>query len=295
VNLQPHVIVLHWIRSELKKLSVNPNYLNFCLGGYCYSPSMQNIYGAKFIDKAAEWLRVNEKHFNYNLGYRLDSSKLPNVTVMFSGGTETTQVMGDDAGYFMSDIYPVKYAEFHASGITEEGYLSVSSDYHLEDKIWRGLVLQKKGILPRVITGLIKESEDADLKIITPENFSLVDGLDSWTVYSSASAKRVSMGGSFDRINIKVYMDIPGDPELAEVMSSVMRAALKNARLYLMQHGLNEVSLSYSPVGRNESYSGVNVWTTEFTISGKMTDRWIINESALPDQMNYEIECARGV
>jgi hypothetical protein len=214
---------------------------------------------------------------------------------MFSGGTETKQVIGDNAHHFFEDVYPVKYAEFHASDVTNEGYLSVSSDYHLEDKIWRGLVLQKDGVAPRVITDLLKESDAENLKIISTTPFSLSDGLSGWSVYSSASVKRLSMGGSFDRVDIKVYMDIPGDPELAEVMSSVMRTALKNARMYLIQNGLNEVSLSYSSVGRNDSYGGVNVWTTEFTISGQLTDRWIMGESALPDQMTYEFSCERNV
>lgn len=295
MNLQPHVIVLHWIRSEFKKLATRPDYLQFALGGYCYNPSMANIYGLKFVDRAIGWFRDNEKNFNYNLGYRLDTSKIPSVTVMFSGGTESKQVMGDYAGSFLENVYPKKYCEFHAATITPEGWLVVPNEYHVENLIWRGLVIQKTNVLPRVITGLLKQNDTAPVLIQTDRSFDLSEGLSDWQVFSSASTKQYIMGGSFDRINIQIYMDVPGDPEICEVMSSIMRATLKNARLYLMENGLNEVNVAYSQIGRNESYGGVNVWTGEFTISGQMTDRWIVNEALLPDQMTYEITCQRSV
>jgi hypothetical protein len=295
MNLQPHVIVLHWIRAEFKKLASHPEYLQFALGGYCYNPSMSSIYGLKFIDRAIGWLHDNEKNFNYNLGYRLDTSKIPSVTVMFSGGTESKQVMGDYAGSFLEDVYPKKYCEFHAVTITEEGWLVVPNEYHVENLIWRGLVIQKSNVTPRVITGLMKQTDTSSVVIQADRPFVLEDGLSDWQVYSSTSAKKYVMGGSFDRVNIKVYMDIPGDPELCEVMSSIMRATLKNARLYLMENGLNEVNVAYSPIGRNESYGGVNVWTAEFTISGQMSDRWIVSEALLPDQMTLELNCRRGI
>jgi hypothetical protein len=90
-------------------------------------------------------------------------------------------------------------------------------------------------------------------------------------------------------------MDIPGDPELCEVMSSVMRAALKNARMYLIANGLNEVSIAYSQIGKNESYAGVNVWTAEFTVAGQMTDRWLVSEELIPGNVTYQISCERNI
>lgn len=293
MNLQPHIIVLHWVRLELKKLASNPDYLNFSLGGYRYGTSIEDVYGAQYIDKAVQWIQNNEKNFNFSLGYRLDVAKLPSVSVMFSGGTEARQIVGDDAGYLLEDVFPEKYAEFHASDITSDGHLVVSADYRLEDKIWRGLVIQKNGVAGRKIIGLLKESSNRPLKIITDQPFSYADGLSSWSVYSCADQKRFLIGSSFDRISVKVYLDMPGDPELCEVMSSVMRAILKNARMYLIANGLNEVTLGYSPIGRNESYSGLNVWTAEFTISGQMTDRWLMSEQSLSDKMTYEVEYKR--
>lgn len=294
MNLQPHIIVLHWIRSEFQRLSQHPEYMNFVLGGYAYNPSLENIYGAKFVDNAIKWFNNNEKTFHYVLGYRLDASKIPAVSVVSSGGTESRQIIGDYDGMELCDIYPQMITSFHASEVTSEGYLVVPKEYNLEEKVWRGLVISRDRVSPRTITNLIKVP-DQDLLIEADEPFVLSEGLSDWSVYSSASAKRYTLGSSFDRIAIQIYMDIPGDPELCEILSSVMRAALKNARMYLIANGLNEVSIAYTPIGKNESFAGINVWTAQFTINAVMTDRWIMNESLLPDQMQLTLQCERGI
>jgi hypothetical protein len=294
MNLQPHVIILHWIRSEFKRLSQHPEYMNFILGGYAYNPSMSNIYGAKFVDNAVTWFKNNEKTFNYVLGYRLDMSKVPSVSVMASGGTESRQIIGDYDGAEFVDIYPQKFTTFHASGVSDEGWLIVPKEYNLEQTIWRGLTIARDGVEPKTITGLLK-LEDENLLIEANSPFSLEEGLSDWQIYSCSNAKRYAIGSSFDRISVQIYMDVPGDPELCEMMSSVMRAALKNARMYLIANGLNEVSIAYSPIGKNESYGGVNVWTAQFTLNAVMTDRWIMNESVLPEYMRLVMECERGV
>lgn len=295
MNLQPHVVVLHWIRAEFKRLVSNPEYLSFSLGGYSYAPSIQNIYGAKFIDNAIKWLTENECCINYCLGYRFDAARVPQVAVMFSGGTEMRQVMGDYAGTEVANVSPEKLVEFHAKDVTTEGYLLVPNAYHLEQKIWRGLTVSKTGVPSRRITGFVQEGSDADLQIIADRPFVLEEGLADWDVFSAADGKRYFVGGSFDRFEVKVYMDLPGDPELCEVMSSVMRAALKNARMYLIANGLNEVAIAYSQIGKNESYGAVNVWTAEFTVSGLMTDRWLVSDALIPGNMTYEISCERNL
>lgn len=291
MNLLPHVIVLHHIRETFEIFRKDPEMLSFILGGYQVTDSMIDVYNTDFMNSAVKWIMNDE--FNYCLGYRLDTAKVPNISVMFEGGTENQQFMGE-YGYHQSlPITPEIYGSFHASGVSEDGELIIPGDYDLTNKIWPGLYIKNKNVT-RQITGIVKTD---GYTLTLNEPVTLSDGLDSWKIYSSVSTKTREVGVSLDRITIKVYLDVPGDPEACEVVSCILRNILKHSRLILDVYGINAPTFGYSAMGKNESYVGQNVWTVEFTISALMTDQWILSTTKGVDrlQINFKGPCCDGV
>ena len=286
MNLLPHVIVLHHIRETFEIFRRDPEMLNFILGGYMVTDSMVDVYGSDFINSAIRWIMNDE--FNYCLGYRLDTAKVPNISVMFEGGTENQQFIGEYGYHESIAVTPAYYGTFHASGISDDGGLIISQDYDLTNKLWPGLYIKNNNVT-RQVTEMLK---NGDYTVSLNSPVTLADGLDSWKIYSSVTTKQREVGVSLDRITIKIYLDVPGDPEACEVVSCIMRNILKHSRLVLDVYGINAPSFSYTAIGKNESYTGQNVWTVEFAISALMTDQWILATTKGVDRLTININGA---
>ena len=288
MNILPHLVVLHHIKDYLMFLKDRPDYLEFILSGYKINCSVTDVYGPRQIASVIRWIQENIEKFHFVFGYRLDLSNTPSVSVMFEGATEGKQMVGDYGSIFTAPRNPQKYKEFHASSIDKDGNMVVSADYHLEDYLWRKQVLVRESET-RIITDLIKISDTAPLIIVPDIPFAADTHLDSWSVYSASSAQLYTVGTSLDKIKVSVYMDIPGEPELSEALSCVMRSILKRSRLILSEYGLNNITFSYNSLARNSSYEPQAVWTSEYTLTAEMTDQWIVADTTPPDNFSITL------
>lgn len=280
--LLPHIVIMHEIKNGLTNLRNNPDHIQFSLGGYCVTKDLIEIYGARFVDQAIKW--VMETEITFALGYRLDEEKVPSIAVMFEGGEEKDQFLGDFGRMQREEIPPVTYAtNMIFKTVNSDGNLVASKSSKLEDKIWRQLVL-RKGEITRIIKDL-RPTAEGDLELALDKPLTLADGLAGWSLVSSVSSKNRVIGSSLDNVRVKVYLDVSGDPELAEMVSCIIRYILKQSRLKLMAYGLNTPTFSYSSIMRNEAHPGTNVWSVEFTVTGKLTDEWILLESKNPDKI----------
>lgn len=271
--LLPHIVVLHSIKSSIEFLKNNPEHITFLLGGYQLNADLAAIYGAHFIDQAIRWITNNEIQFA--LGYRLDIAKVPSICVMYEGGQEDQQFIGDFGSYVPVKVTPTTYASnFLAKDVDADGNLVVSAQSYLEKKIWSRLIL-KKGAISRVIQSLTRDAS-GDLVLNLDAPIELSDGLSHWDVVSCVDTKVRVVGASLDDVRVKVFMDVAGDPELGEILSCLMRYILKQSRMHLINNGLNNCTFSHSSIMRNDNYEGTNVWSTEYTITGKLTDQWIL-------------------
>lgn len=284
----PHLFVLSQIRNRLEVLRNNPSHIGFALEGYGEIDNrVMNVYGAKYIDRCIQWFQSNS--FTTTLGYRLDMEKLPSISILYEGGREKQQWLGDYGSYETIAVEPKTYALFDMKDLDVDGNIIVSKSAKLDEKIWRGLLI-KQGKIVRSITSL-GENSDGDLIIFLSSPLKPLEiTFKGWAVVSQTESKLRVIGSSLDAVKITVYLTIAGDPEICEMVSCVLRYILKQSRLGLADVGLNEATFQHGSLSRYEVHEGSNVWQTEFVITGLLTDRWIISESLPPDRFNLAID-----
>lgn len=284
----PHLFVLSQIKNRLEVLRNNPSHIGFALEGYGEIDNrVMNVYGAKYIDRCIQWFQNNS--FTTTLGYRLDMEKLPSISILYEGGREKQQWLGDYGSYETIAVDPKTYALFDMKDLDVDGNIIVSKSAKLDDKIWRGLLI-KQGKIVRSITSLGKNSDDDLIIYLSSPLEPLEINFKGWAVVSQTESKLRVIGSSLDAVKITVYLTIAGDPEICEMVSCVLRYILKQSRIGLADIGLNEATFQHGSLSRYEVHEGANVWQTEFVITGLLTDRWIISESLPPDRFNLAID-----
>jgi hypothetical protein len=281
--LLPHIIVLNELRNGFAFLKGNPEHIMFSLGGYCVNKDLASIYGARFVDQAIQW--VLESDIAFTLGYRLNTDKVPSIAVMYEGGDEKEQFLGDYGRNERVCISPTVYVrDLNLKDLDGYGNAVVSKELNIREKVWRRLVL-RKGTVHRSIVGFEQTLGAKDDVLVLDKPITLEDGFGGWEVVSSVDQKNRIIGSSLDLVRVKIYVDVSGDPELGEMVSCLVRYLLKQARMRLMAWGLNTPTLSHSSIMRNDNYGGTNVWSSEFVITGKLTDEWILIEHRNPDKL----------
>lgn len=289
-GLQPHVLVLSLIKRVFESLRKDPDLIHFILSGYEQDGAISNIYGDTFIRNAVEYLRTVNIH--YVLGYRIDTAKLPNICVTCEGGTEATQFIGDFGRIENQSLPPAKYGTFHISSLDSDGNPLVSVEFKPGAILWPGVqIVDKTNKITRTVRGLIQAPGAQEVTVELNKPLKLENGLDGWTSISPNKSRIRTIGSSLDAVTVKIYMDVAGDPELCDVMNSVMRHAIKQSRLLLMAYGFNKPTARYSQIAKNTSYQGENVWTAEFSISGEMTDEWVLSDSETIDAIQLNFIC----
>jgi len=283
----PHLYLMHRIQTTFTRLSKNTDEVFCLLSNYIFHPFVSQIYGAKYIDQAIKWIQDNEGKINYCLGYRLDTAKIPSISVMFEGGTESRQFIGDYGSDQHVSIHPVEYANVTATKVNEDGSVFFEDETKLSDKIWRGLLAinEKKGY---IVKDIIRR--DWGTTVYFDSKVEPTQNLLEWKFYSSANTELWTTGTSLDRVTINVYVDVAGDPELCELLSQIVRYILKQSRLSLISNGLNEISFKYSPIQKNNSMEQ-NVWTSQHTVTGDLTDQWLMGREQITDRIELLNNC----
>jgi hypothetical protein len=284
--LLPHLYILQYLKNQMAFLRSKPEHLEFLLGAYGLNDEMNGIYGAPYIDRAIKWISENE--FHYTLGYRLDIDKLPNICVTYEGGSEERQFIGDYADTEKVSIKPKIYASFDIKSIDANGDLVVSKDLNLLNSIWRRLIVKNNKFKSQIID--FQTNDDDDLVIVLDKKAPKDVPLVNWKAQSPLESKNLVIGSSFDRVKISIYVSLSGDPELSELISSVIRYLLKQSRMYLIQNGLEDISFSHTAISRSADFPESNVWITQHAINGSLQDRWIITESKGADRLELTVK-----
>ena len=289
--LLPHLFVLQYLKKQMSFLREHPEHLEFLLSGFTLNDDMNDIYGAPYIDMAIKWLQENE--FYFTLGYRLDLDKLPNICITYEGGSEERQFIGDFADTQRVSMNPKIYASFDIKNFDSEGNLIVSKDLDLKNKIWRRLLVKNKKFQSQIID--LETNSDGDLVLVLSIKADKKMPLTNWKAVSCLDSKNLIIGSSFDRARITVYVNIAGDPELAELISCIIRYLLKQSRPFLIENGMQEVAFSHSALNRSADFPESNVWITQHTISGALQDQWIITESKGADRIELTVKAKQKI
>lgn len=284
--LLPHLYILQYIKNQMSFLREKPEHLEFLLRGFTLNDEMNDIYGAPYIDMAIKWIMENE--FHYTLGYRLDMDKIPNICITYEGGTEERQFIGDFGETHKVSMNPKIYASFDIKNIDSEGNLVISKDLNLKNKIWRRLLVKNKKFQSQILD--LQNNKDDDLVLVLDLKADKKLPLTDWKIISCLDSKNLIIGSSFDRVRISIYVTVAGDPELAELISCVIRYLLKQSRPYLISNGMEDITYMHSALSRSADFPESNVWLTQHTISGALQEQWIITESKGADRIELTVK-----
>lgn len=279
--LLPHLFVLQYLKKQFQYLRTRPDQLEYLLSGF-RSCDLGDVYGDKFIQDAIEWFRTREVFFV--LGSRLDMAKLPSIAVTYEGGTESDMFVGDEGGTMQIKIPQRMYGSFQVVK-TDGKTITVYPENAIRKKLWRGLVVKKDGF-SGVIDELVK---DANGYVVLTLDQDAPNFLGEWNSFSPLTQKHWSIGSSMDSVVVKVYMQIDGEPELAETVSAIVRYLLKQSRMHLANNGLYETRMGHSALSRSMDYEESQVWVVEFSISGTLHDQWVLTESEGVDRIDLDV------
>lgn len=279
----PHLFVLQYLNNRFQQLRATPQELECLLSGYL-DPVIADTYGESYVAGAIQWIQENE--INFILASRLDMDKLPSVAVSYEGGIESQTFIGEQGGTSTYEIEPTKYADFSVKDV-QDGNLIISKESGLMEKIWRGLVIQHASGFQANLVDISCSGDDASLILSKPATLSEVS-LQDWSAVSFVNSRVRSFGSSLDDVRIRVFVSVPGEPELCEMVSTVIRYLLKQARLFLESHGLYEVVTTHGALSISQDFPETQVYVMEFSLEGKLQDQWVLSDFKNPD--NFVIE-----
>jgi hypothetical protein len=278
----PHIFTLQYLKRQCEFLRAHPDQLEFLLSAY-KGCEVNGVYGDEYIQKAIDWFRTHE--INFALGSRLDTDKLPRIDVTYEGGSEEDQVIGDYAETVKIKIPEKTYGTFSVKSF-EDGTLILSGSQDYRRFLWRGVVV-RNGKFSASIQEIYPFGDD--IQLVLSKKASLeTEQLQNWLSVSPVTSKTRTVGTSLDRVAVKVYLHIQGDPDLCDTISMIIRYLLKQARLFFEANGLYENKMSHSALSLSSDYAESQVWVVEFTISGLLQDKWIMVESVPGDKLELD-------
>ena len=285
----PHLMVLQYIKRQMRYIRANPQFIEHALSGYNLNTDVRSIFGAKRIDGGIKWFQQNE--FNYIPLYNMDVAKFPSICVSYESLDEGIQFLGDHGG-FENDVVnlPAKtyVSNFTLKGITDErnridllstpvvpqyGFPIVSGVLKITDSIWRGLILTD-GVQNYKITDFRLASNGFDTVIVTDSLFPLNKWSGKWNVISSNNTQGYELLSSMDKTRIKVELGISSDPETAEMVGCVLKYVLKSGRQWLLNNNFMNPVFSQSSLMMFPNQQDNPTWSIQFTITGVAQDIW---------------------
>lgn len=285
----PHLMILQYIKRQMRFVRANPHYIEHALTGYSINEDVRNTFGAKRIDGGIKWLQQNE--FNYTPLYNLDLAKFPNICVSCESVDEDTKFLGDFGGFDTGVVNtPIKTyrANFTLKGVTDErtfaektsdpvtpqyGFPVVPAALNITDYIWRGLTLTN-GVIKLKIKDFHLASNGLDTVIVTEPTLPSTMTIGKWSVISTNNTQGYELLSSTDKTRVKVELGISSDPETAEMIACVLKYILKSGRLWFDHNKFINVVFSQSPLMVFPGNPDNPTWSVQFTLTGTTLDMW---------------------
>jgi hypothetical protein len=234
--------------------------------------------GAQYIDQCINHVMKNE--IMVLPAYQPDLPKAPAVYVL-SNTSEGNQFIGDYGQDSLEVVHePEVYATFSATGIVDD-VISVSYDQHIEQKVWRNVILTNGTAYARLDSvGPARQGYPTQLYL----NHKLPVGtrLENWRAQSHPVRTGFSLKGSLEDVRVQAKLRSPGDPSVHRLLAIVIRACLKSGRLLFDSYGLQTPTFSQGYMQPIEG-EGILVCETDFSIDGKLLETWVDHEFTAGD------------
>jgi hypothetical protein len=268
------LIVLNAIEAGLENLRQNPHHLDFILGKYEDTPYMRQRHGQSYVRQCREFITKNK--ITVKPYYVLDSAKLPSISVV-AQYQEEIQVLGDYGSVGQpTTLPPVVLGE--VSGVAwsdEPNELIIGNANEVVEWIYSGAYLEQGDFISRIDL-VIPDLENDRARIVCADSIPKVS-LAGWAVTTSPSHRIAILNASGNMATVSIDLKSSGDIETHKLLALVVRYCLKKGRLLMDSEGLQVSTSSQNfPMAYDEEQG---IFQTVFTLTGKIWDCWIQDES----------------
>lgn len=275
-------IVTAGIKQRLQFLSENPHHLYYILDQLYCNKNIRYIVGDKYIKEAVECIISQKMHVGP--AYNIDLDKMPSITVI-SSGQEDQQYVGD---YGFSETQkicpPTIFDRFDASSINKDT-LTVSGDYHLDEKLWKGIFIGNGEFVAQL--DYMYNSENKTILVLKKE-IPVNTSLKGWASLSDDQYRGIIYSASTDFTTTSITLTNSGSYAQHYLYSTILRYVLKSQRMFFDMNGLQVATMSYSVPVINDQVD--MIFQSQYTLQGKYTESWIEREFMLPNVGdNYKV------
>lgn len=276
----PELITTAVLQQQLKYLAQHPTHLQFMLGMFNKNV-LGKLVGPHYVKQAIDMISNNR--IMVAPYYDLDMKHVPRISLV-SSHSESQMYLGDigtvdpDAT-IQQTLAPVTYAEFDVKSISGDT-LFVSANLNLDQTLFPGLTITNNETT-RVLQGvLVRTGQDTQLVLNQAVDTSEVS-LRDWKAQSGVGARGFVLGASTDDVTVQARLNTNGDPTVHRLLALVVRNCLKRGRLWFDLYGLQVATIAQTPMIAVEDTE--IEYETLFTIQGKSTDHWVIQEFDTPE------------
>jgi len=262
------------IEDGLAHLAAHPDHLNFILSPFFKHRAIREYVGAKHISDCVSYV-VNNRIYVAPY-YQADLGKVPSIVTVARQGEEQ-QFLGDLGDYQKNCVVlpPIKYFDFIIDGIEDDRTsLLVPEELKVEEQLWPRIWVANGSFKAQVDYIQVRPglSTKIALKTKVPDQINYT----GWSAQSGEREKGYEIHASLDSVEVNAVLTTTGDYTVHRLMSIVTRYCLKRGRLLFDHYGFQVPQISQGmPVKEEEQPP---VYSTVFTIRGKLTEHWIANE-----------------
>lgn len=268
------MITIEVLEAGIENLRNHPEHLEFILGGYHQSKFLRKLHGSNYIRQFRDWINKNE--IKIQPYYAPDTNVFPNISVTATY-SESEQFLGD---YGQSSAHNLTVASclahFDASELTDDLLeLRVSNSYNLQRYAAPGKILANDEFMTEIEYVVIGPDYTS---IRTKE--AMPRTLADWKIQDPHSVKKITVDASLNQTSVFIKVKSAGDVELHKLLCMVVRYCLKYGRLHFDSLGLMVPTFSQEMMVLEDPDQ--SIYSSVFTITGRIGDSWIISEEIIP-------------
>lgn len=265
------------IEDGLQHLRRNPGHLNFILSPFCRFPQIRSLVGAKYISQAVEYITNNQLYVAPY--YEADHTKIPSVVTVARTG-EDQQFIGD-MGFYQPECKifdPIEYGTFDIVGLEQDRrVLFVPEAAKVEDMLWPNIWL-RNGDFKVQVRG-VHTQKGKDTRILLNSRVPEGTNYKGWVAQSSERRFGYEVHSNIEAVEVNCKLTTSGDYSLHRLMAIVTRYCLKRGRFLFESYGFQAPKISQGmAVLENGGQDAPAIFTTVFSVNGKLGEHWIANE-----------------
>lgn len=275
------LITVAVIENGLNHLRDNPDHLNFILSPFCNIPEIRKMVGGQYIAQCIEYVTQNRLYVAPY--YEADHTRIPSVVTVARTGEEQ-QFLGDYGHECQNMVFePIVYGTFDVTDFEQDRtVMFVPKSSNVENFLWPNVWVKNGNVIAQVRG--IHVQDDKDTRILLNSAIPVGTNMKGWVSQSSKKRTGYVINSNVEGVEISCKLTTSGDYSIHRLMSIVVRYCLKRGRMLFENYGLQAPIVSQAmPIIENGGSDAPAIYSTVFSVKGKLGEHWITKEFDYPD------------